>query len=154
MKPGLGKPSRSDRPLWTCPVCERPFANRNQMHACERHTLAYHLAALSPAQRGLYERFVELVEASGPVAIVPTRTRIGFQVRMIFAALSPREAGLDGHVVLARRLEHPGFSRIESLSPRNHVHHFELRTPDDLGGDLVEWLAEAYAVGAQRHLDG
>ena len=59
---------------------------------------------------------------------------------------------LDGHVVLARRVEHPRFTRIESLSPRNHVHHFRLRDPAEIDDEVRAWLREAYAVGEQKHI--
>jgi len=71
---------------------------------------------------------------------------------MSFAALVPRRRWLDGHVVLARRLESPRFRRIETYSPRNVVHLFRLRGPDDVDEEVRSWLAEAYEVGAQRHL--
>ena len=66
--------------------------------------------------------------------------------------MTVRADRLDGHVVLARRLEHPRFTRIESLSPRNHVHHFRLRDPAEIDDEVRGWLREAYAVGEQRHL--
>ena len=59
---------------------------------------------------------------------------------------------LDGHVVLARRLPHPRFRRIDTISARNHVHHFRLTSPADIDEDFRAWLREAYAVGKQEHL--
>jgi len=71
---------------------------------------------------------------------------------MIFSAITLTRDGLNGHVVLARRLEHPRFVRIESISPRNHVHHFRIRALSELDDEVLEWLREAYQVGEQRHL--
>jgi len=48
------------------------------------------------------------------VRVLPEKTRIAFQVRMSSAQVTPRQRWLDGHVVLACRLEHPRFTRIES----------------------------------------
>ena len=59
---------------------------------------------------------------------------------------------VDGHVVLARRLEHPRFTRVESFSPGNHLHAFRLAGPDEADEEVAAWLAEAYRVGEQRHL--
>ena len=83
--------------------------------------------------------------------MVSTKTRIGFQVRMIFAAVSLKENGLDCHVVLSRRLENPRFTRIEPLSPRNHVHHFRIHSVEELDDEVADWLKEAYKVGEQKH---
>jgi hypothetical protein len=71
---------------------------------------------------------------------------------MSFAAVTLRRRWVDGHVVLARRLEHPRFRRIDSISPRNHVHHFRLVHPEEADEEVAAWLAEAYRVGEQRHL--
>jgi hypothetical protein len=139
--------------LWTCPACGRGFANRNQPHACARYTLDHHLAGADPAVVALFERFRELVERCGPVVVIPEKTRIAFQVRMSFAVAMLRRRWLDGHVVLARRLESPRFRRIESFSPRNHLHQFRFSSIAELDDEVAAWLAEAYRVGEQRHLD-
>jgi hypothetical protein len=138
--------------LWRCPKCGRAFANRNQSHACGRHDLAHHFDGKPAEIRALYDRFVAEVRAIGPVRVLPEKTRIAFQVRMSFAQVTPRRAWLDAHVVLARRLEHPRFRRIETISPRNHVHFFRLARAEDIDDDVRAWLHEAYAVGEQKHL--
>ena len=140
------------RPLWTCRKCGREFANRNQSHACGRHSLEAHFRGKRPEIRALFDAVVAVIRDIGPVRILPEKTRIAFQVRMSFAQLTPRQNWIDGHVVLARRLEHPRFRKIETFSPRNHLHAFRLSTPADVDADLRAWLAEAYRVGKQLHL--
>lgn len=102
--------------------------------------------------RATYDRLLEAVGALGPVTVLPERTRIALHVRMSFAALFPRRRWLDGHVVLGRRLESPRFRRIDTISTRNVVHLFRLCGPDEVDDEVRSWLAEAYAVGEQRHL--
>ena len=140
------------RPLWTCPRCGRSFANRNQPHACGPLDLARHLDGKDPQVVAIFRRLVELAEGNGPVTVLAEKTRVAFQVRMSFAAFTLRRRWVDGHVVLARRLEHPRFRRVESFSPRNHVHHFRLATLEEADEEVAAWLAEAYRVGEQRHL--
>jgi hypothetical protein len=146
--------SRSTRPLWRCPDCERQFANRNQSHFCGRHDLELHFARKPAEIRGLFDAVVAEIERCGPVVVVPEKTRIAFQTRMSFAQVTPRTRWLDGHVVLARRVEHPRFRKIETISPRNHVHHFRLAAREDIDAEFAKWIEEAYAVGEQRHLLG
>lgn len=141
-------------PLWRCPKCGRRFANRNQSHACGRHTLSHHFDDKPRAIRALFNQIVAAVRAIGPVRVLPEKTRIAFQVRMSFAQITPRQNWLDGHVVLARRLEHPRFRSVVTFSPRNHLHAFRLTGPEDIDDDFRSWLAEAYRVGAQEHLQG
>ena len=100
----------------------------------------------------MYRAVVTAIRAIGPVRVLPEKTRIAFQVRMSFAQLTPRRVWLDGHVVLARRLEHPRFRRVQTFSPRNHLHEFRLTSPADVDAEFRAWLAEAYRVGAQEHL--
>lgn len=144
---------RSTSALWSCSKCGRQFANRNQSHACGRHDLDAHFRGKPAAIRELFDAVVGTVAACGPVTVLPETTRIAFQVRMSFAQVTPRARWIDGHVVLARRLEHPRFRRIETISPRNHVHHFRLTSVSDVDAELAAWLGEAYAVGEQRHLE-
>ena len=52
-------------------------------------------------------------------------------------------------VLLPRRLEHPRFVKVQTLSPRSHEHVFVVRAPDDLDADVETWLREAYQVGSR-----
>jgi hypothetical protein len=138
--------------LWHCQECGRDFANRNQSHACGRYELADHFRGKPPEIRALFDQVVAAIRAIGPVRILPEKTRIAFQVRMSFAQVTPRNHWLDGHLVLARRLDHPRFRSIQTFSPRNHLHTFRLTQPTDIDADFRAWLAEAYLVGEQQHL--
>jgi uncharacterized protein DUF5655 len=140
------------RPLWKCSKCERLFANRNQSHFCSRHTLREHLARKGPRAIALFREFAKLVKRCGPVRVVPEKTRIAFQVRMSFAAVSLRRDRIVGHIVLARRLENSRFTKIEYISPRNHVHSFCFYSCEELDREVLAWVREAYRVGQQRHL--
>jgi hypothetical protein len=141
------------RPLWACPTCGRTFANRNQTHTCAALTdLDGHFVGKAPAVRAAFDRVVEVVSALGPVTVLPEQTRIALHVRMSFAAFRPRRRWLDGHLVLARRVDSPRFRRVETYSPRNVLHAFRLFGPDEVDREFAGWLADAYEVGRQRHL--
>ena len=141
-----------DKPLWRCPECEREFANRNQSHACGTYALEPHFAGKPDNIRELFDLVVAVIKAIGPVRVLPEKTRIAFQTRMSFAQITPRRGWLDGHVVLARRLESPRFRRIETFSPRNHLHAFRLVNATDIDDEFRAWMSEAYRVGNQEHL--
>ena len=138
--------------MWHCDLCGREFANRNQSHSCGRYALADHFKGKPPEIRALFEDVVAAIERIGPVRVLPEKTRIAFQVCMSFAQLTPRTKWLDGHVVLARRLEHPRFRSIQTISPRNHVHTFRISERAEIDDDFRAWLEEAYLVGEQKHL--
>lgn len=138
--------------MWRCPDCRRQFANRNQSHACGRFTLASHFKGKPANVRAIFDKLLRLAKQNGPVTVLPEKTRIAFQVRMSFAAFVIRRHWVDGHVVLARRFEHPRFCRIETFSPRNHLHAFRFENVHDIDEEVAGWFAEAYRVGEQRHL--
>lgn len=141
----------TEHALWKCPKCERPFVKPNHPHSCGKYSVALFLRGKPPEAIELFERFREMVEACGAVTIAPAKTRIGFQARMIFAAVnSLGRRGMKCHVIFARRTEHPRFMRIDELSPRSFVNHFEIRSVDDLDRQVADWLAEAYKVGRQE----
>ena len=138
--------------LWSCSRCGAEFTTANQWHSCGVFSLEEHFCRSEPAVRPLYDRLLALAEACGPVTVIPQRSRIVFQVRMRFLALTVQKRGLKGHLILARRAEAPCFSRIESFSPRNHRHEFLLSSEEQLTEEFAELVREAYAVGEQRHV--
>ena len=91
-------------------------------------------------------------EALRACRVVPEKTRIAFQVRMSFAAVTLRRDRIVGHIVLARHSENPRFTKIEYISPRNHVHSFCFQSREELDREVLSWVREAYRVGQQRHL--
>jgi hypothetical protein len=141
-------------PLWRCPRCGRTFANRNQSHFCSDVRLEEHFAGKDARVVATFKRLVAVARRSGPIKVLPEKTRIAFQVRMSFAAFTLRRGWVDGHVVLARRLSNARFRRIDVISPRNVVHAFRLTDPEEVDDEVAAWLAEAYLVGEQKHLAG
>jgi len=142
----------TSRPLWTCPSCGRTFANPNQTHTCALLcSLDSHFTGKDKVVRDLFDLVLAVISARGPVTVLPEKTRIALHVRMSFAALMPRRHWLDGHLVLARRVDHSRFRKIEVYSPRNILHTFRLHAPADVD-QLSPLLTEAYDVGAQYHL--
>jgi hypothetical protein len=139
--------------LWRCGNCGRPFANKNQSHSCGRYTVEAFLSGKPRRAVDLYNRFVDMVNSCGPVLVAPAKTRIDFQVRMISAAVNKlSDRGLDGHVVLARRLEHKRFRQIQEMSPRCYVHHFRIEAVEEIDEEVAGWFREAYRVGTQAEL--
>lgn len=144
---------RLTSPLWRCADCGRTFANRNQSHSCGTlQALDAHFAGKSPEVRAIFDAFADAVRACGPVEILAEKTRIAFHVRMSFAAVMPRRDHLAGHFVFAARVESPRFTKVETYSPRNHLHAFRLTSVHDIDAELRRWICDAYAVGEQRHL--
>jgi hypothetical protein len=140
--------------LWRCPNCRRTFANRNQSHTCAPlGDLEQHFAGKELCVREAFDAVLAVVDALGPVEVLAEKSRIALHVRMSFAAFTPRRSTLPGHLVLARAVDSPRWDKVQVFSPRNVLHAITLRGPHDVDAELAGWLAEAYDVGAQRHLD-
>ncbi|MFZ0748072.1 MAG: DUF5655 domain-containing protein [Pyrinomonadaceae bacterium] len=111
-----------------------------------------HFIGKSESVRELFDKLAGLIKKCGPVKVLPEKTRIAFQVRMSFIAVQVRRDYLIGHFVFGRRVENPRFLRVETFSPRNHLHAFRINSLTDLDDEFATWVREAYAVGQQKHL--
>jgi len=94
-----------------------------------------------------------MVKACGSVTVLPEKSRIAVHVRMSFMVVSVQQTGLRGHFVLASVCPHPRFLRIQTFSPKNHLHEFRVSKLSDLDATFASWVSQAYEVGCQRHLD-
>jgi hypothetical protein len=138
--------------MWMCPQCGRSFANPHQSHTCAPlGDLDEHFVGKAAVVRATFDEALRAVRAFGPVEVLPEKTRIALHARMSFAAFIPRNRWLDGHLVLARRIDSDRFRRIETYSPRNVLHAFRLTSPAEVDDEFRDWLREAYDVGQQRH---
>ena len=138
--------------LWKCPQCAETFTTTHLWHSCGSFELEPLFENCDPLVHTLFDRFVAAARNSGPVTVIPQKSRIALQVRMRFAALMPLKHALKGHLVLARRHDSPRFERVETYSQRNHVHVFRLVSEGDFDKELCSLIAEAYDVGCQMHL--
>jgi hypothetical protein len=143
---------KADKPLWICPKCGHAFVSRNIFHSCRRLELGHPFRAKPPEIRRLFDRFRALVESNGPVRLIPYENRVGFMVQVRFAGATPRKGWLDVSFWLTKRLEGPRFRRVETISPRAHIHTVRITEPSQLDSELAGWIREAYAIGCRRHL--
>ena len=138
--------------LWTCPRCERTFAARNQTHTCAPlGDVEPHFAGCEPVVRETYAAVLAVLDPIGPYEVLAEKTRIALHVRMSFAAFMPRRRWLRGHLVLDREETHPSVLRVTTYSPRNVLHEFVLRSPEEVDDAFAALVVAAYRVGEQRH---
>lgn len=118
--------------------CVQPAVRQSEPVACLRSLYTCRTSeGKSPEVVALYRHLEALIQCLGPVIVTPEKTRIAFQVRMSFAAVMLKRQWIDGHLVLARRLESPRFRRVETISPRNHVHSFRLTCVEEMDMERV-----------------
>jgi hypothetical protein len=135
--------STKPKSLWTCPCCRRQFANRNQSHSCGQFTVEQLLDGKPLEIVDLYQRLAEVMERCGEVVVAPTKTRVLFKVRTVFASVAVSKNWLDVVFVLGRRLKHRRVKKAEEEYP-GIVHFLRIEKAEDLDADLASWLQEAY----------
>jgi hypothetical protein len=99
----------------------------------------------------LYERLAELILRCGEVMVAPTKTRVLFKVRTVFATVAVANNWLDLVLVLGRRLKHRQIKKAQEEYP-GIVHFLRVEKIEHLDEDLASWLQEAYEHRKQKDL--
>ena len=116
-------------------------------------TVRDHLQGKPASVVELYNRFVRLVEACGPVVLSVSKTAITFKgSRRGFAGAKPTNRSLDGYLDLQHRVSDPRIRRADPYTKRLFVHHFRVTTSDQLDEEFATWVRESYEVGQGGHL--
>ena len=72
--------------------------------------------------RELFDAFLAILRASGPVRLHPTKTRIGFIARMTFANMTVMSRKLRVGLILSRRARSRRWVKVEQYGPRCFGH--------------------------------
>ena len=141
------------KPLWTCPTCGAKFVTANMWHSCGRFRVDDLFAKSDARVVRLYRRFRRMVEACGPVVVIPQKTRLVFMVRMRFAGVYPRRSSLRVGLMLTRALpEDPRLEKIQRFGRASIGHYFRIEREDELDRSMQILIREAYDRGCQKHL--
>jgi hypothetical protein len=95
------------------------------------------------------ERLAEMVQRCGEVVTAPTKTRVLFKVRTVFASVAIGKNWLDVVFVLGRRLKHHRIKKAQEEYP-GIVHCLRVEKAEDLDADLAGWLQQAYDHRQQK----
>jgi Domain of unknown function (DUF5655) len=116
-------------------------------------TVEDHLAGQPESSVALYRQFVRLVEACGPFSYTVSKTSITFKGRRRgFAGARPDAHGVRGYLDLQRAVEDQRITNVSPYTKRLFVHHFRIRSAEEMDEEFAGWVREAYAVGAGDHL--
>jgi hypothetical protein len=133
------------------PRCGASFVSRNLWHGCNPNSVDAFFVGKPAPLRGLFDAFVQLVARCGPIAVVPTRSRIAIMGRVRFAGLS--RVTRDALVVqfsLPEPLERARVERIEQYARNWYGHRVRLKTAADLDEELAGWLGASYRLMGQQ----
>lgn len=132
---------------WICPRCARTFALEGQFHSHDTEDVDSHFAG-RPAR--LRESFDELI-ASLPsdVQVEALRTVIVLSARRTFSYIIVQAKRLLVGVFLESPLDSPRVVKVDHVSGHKFGSVVEVRGPDDVDGELQQWLRQAYALCPQ-----
>jgi hypothetical protein len=139
------------RPMWHCPECGKPFANRNSSHSCVRIPLDAPFVG-RPRARQLFDAFLAAIDATGdvPVDVIVSKGRIELMTRARFAGAVVHRDYIRVGFWLKRGLQTDRF-RVEFYPPNNWVYRLDLRDEHQIDDELRALLSESRVVGDQRH---
>ena len=139
--------------LWTCPSCQRRFANANQWHSCIEMALEQHLASKSAASVAVFRAVEAALRECGDFRIHPQKTRVAFVARMTFAGVRLAHRWADLSFVLPAAIDDHRVRSLDLYGPTSFGHGVRLIDPSEVDGDVRAWLCAAHARGEQRTLD-
>lgn len=111
--------------------------------------------AEEPLGTQVYDALVRVVDDLGPATVRVTKSQVAFRRRTGFCwvwlpGMYLRRPGAQ--VVMSLALGHedtsPRWKQVTQVGDRRWMHHLEVRSADDVDGELVTWLAAAYALAA------
>lgn len=127
---------------WKCPACKRQFTRPNQRHACGTGDPATVLRNRPPELVAVYCALEAFVKTLGPVEIVARDRYVLLRTTRIFADAVVMAGSIRLAIHLARKAEHPAFSKI--VADNRHVTHVtQLHQVTDIA-TIAAFLREAY----------
>lgn len=133
---------------WTCPECSRDFGRANQSHMCAPGlTLDEFFASGHDRERPIFDVVHGHLADLGPVIVDPVQVGILFKNGPVFAELRPKKKWVALTFMLPIRLDHPRMSRkvIPVGGKGSRFYHVvNVERPEDVDGQVLDWLTEAY----------
>lgn len=132
-------------PAWICPQCDRSFGRRNQSHTCvPSGTVDGYFSGRPPVQREVCDTITNHLQSLGPVVVDAVQVCIMFKRSRTFAEVRAKRDSVSLWVLLSRTCDSPRFTRVVRASRNRTAHFINLRTPDDIDDEVLDWLAESY----------
>ena len=107
--------------MWTCPECDRSFANPHQWHSCLRMALDEHVEAKTGHAVELYRAVEAALRYCGEFRIHPQKTRVAFIARMTFAGVALARRWGDLSLIMTNALSESAFAA-SSCTARRRRH--------------------------------
>jgi hypothetical protein len=130
---------------WTCPRCDREFANVHQSHVCvPAGTVDESFGGRPDWQRAIYDRLIEHVNDLGPVHIDAVGVGVFLKNDRKFAEVRPMVRALSLELMLPCLVDHPLVTRQVMMSAGRVWQTVRLRDPQEVDEGIRDMLTLAY----------
>lgn len=130
---------------WTCPRCDREFDRTNQSHTCSPgNDIADTFIGSPDGQCAACLAVVAYLRTLGPLHVDAVRVGVFLKTQRKLAEVRPKTRWASLELVLPTTLASPRVTRSARLSDDRIVHWIRLVGPEDVDGELEEWLRLAY----------
>lgn len=135
---------------WTCPECERRFLRVGQGHECQpAMSLEEYFSTGPERERPIFEAVMAHLDTLGPVHVEPLSVGIYLKRAQMFANLAPMTQWVALGFLLPSVAHGPQISRKVTGSPGRYYHVANIRSPDDLDDQILDWLTESYLTSPE-----
>jgi hypothetical protein len=110
----------------------------------EAMSLDEYFATALPHEQPVFNAVYDYLGSLGPIHIEPVGVGIFLKKRGSFVELRPKTTWVAMSFPMPRRVRHPRITRKPIETGLAIYHYANLRTPEDLDGDLRDLLAESY----------
>jgi len=117
----------------------------------ERVSLDLHLSVLTPEERTIWDRYVELVDAAGPSEMIVNKSRIAFRAPHRnftggFFKTRRLELFFDLPEPVPERARDHRFRAVWQHSRTIWVHRLKIERVEELDDKLAAWLADSWVA--------
>jgi hypothetical protein len=113
---------------------------------CMEYNELNHLEDKESVVTHIYERLIHELQKFGPLKIDPKKTSIHLGNRFGFAGVYTRKNYINLEVHLNYKLTSERVSKVEQASANRYHHTIKLTNPDEIDGELLDWLKNAYEL--------
>ncbi len=130
--------------MWVCSKCGRIFEKTEQPHSCSKIPLEEHFKNKEKAKE-IFDYLVEQINGKiGKCKVISLPCCIHLFGKYDFLAALPKKDRLEIRLGLDRKLDSPRLKISVPVSAKNFKNCIDLTTKEEINGELIGWLNEAY----------
>ncbi|HVF60066.1 MAG TPA: DUF5655 domain-containing protein [Thermoanaerobaculia bacterium] len=112
----------------------------------DEHTVEEHFANRAPEVAATYRAILAAAKKLGPMREEAKKTSIHLVRKTAFAGVATRRTALILTLKAAADIPGPRIAKREQASANRWHHEVRLEGPEEVDGELVEWLWQAYEL--------